>query len=495
MKILCLGNNTELTDQMTSDLAESMNSVNHGLITELESQLDLDNIVINDGYYHTSVLDMSVGRINKLSKHFDQVTVLDQPVECWNHPDEFYATNNLALSLTCRVDWNNSDGKQQIEYWSNLVNDNSSFCIFPFIELLTNDNHTTVCCRSSTPIVNIKDLENFSTDKNYSIIRKKMIEGQKLPLHCNFCYNLESQGIKSARQQETVEWAIRLNLYSTDDLSKITKPVYYEVRPSNVCNIMCRICSPQFSNKIQREWKTLGWIDSDKDIAYSNFEIVDTTDIKKLYVAGGEPTAMPEFYDFLQTCINNQDTSFEFLINTNAVKISDKLLSLTSKFTNLQFIVSIDGYKQANDYSRWGSEWNTVVNNINKIQTNGHKVTFNTTLSLYTIFHYKELLDFLDTQFPGCLIHSQFAENIYPFIFDFPTQLIERLETIRSINAYNNDVLFASFIEGVIKNAKKSKLDKDKLQHFFNFNDTLDISRNSCLNEYIPELENLRKLL
>ena len=105
------------------------------------------------------------------------------------------------------------------------------------------------------------------------------------------------------------------------------------------------------------------------------------------------------------------------------------------------------------------------------------------------------MLEFLNTQFPNCLIHSQFAENIYPFIFKFSKNLVQKLETIKSIDAYNNDVLFASFVDGVIKNAKQSKLDKNKLQHFFNFNDTLDISRNSCLNDYIPELEQLRKLL
>lgn len=495
MKILCLGNNTELTDQMTTELAEQNSQINYGLLSDLENSLDIDNLSINAGYYHTSVLDIKPGRILKLSNLFDFVVVLNQPVQLWNHPDEFYTTNNIALSMKVPVEWQDTHGKHQVEYWSNLVESNLSFCIFPFIELLVDNNHTTVCCRSAKSIVNINDLKDFATDKNYSFIRENMLQGTKLPDHCSLCYMSESRGIKSARQQETVEWAMRLNLNSVDDLSTITKPVYYEVRPSNVCNIMCRICHPTSSNKIEKEWETLGWFDSDSKISYSNFDIVDTTDIKKLYVAGGEPTAMPEFYEFLQTCIDNRDTDFEFLINTNAVKISNKLIDLIRHFKNLQFIVSIDGYGQANDYSRWGSEWNTVISNVQKILQNGHKVAFNTTLSLYTIFHYKELIEFLNTTFPNCLIHSQFAENIYPFIFEFSVDLINKLEEICSLDVYNNDVLFASFVDGVISEAKQSKLDKDKLQHFFYFNDTLDISRNSCLNDYIPELENLRKLL
>lgn len=495
MKVLCLGNNTELTDQMTTELAEQNNRINYGLLSDLQSSLDIVNLSINDGYYHTSVLDINPGRILKLSNVFDFVVVLNQPVQLWNHPDEFYTTNKIALSMKVPVEWQDIQGKHQVEYWSNLVESNQSFCIFPFIELLVDNNHTKVCCRSDKSIVNINDLKDFATDKNYSLIRENMLQGTKLSEHCGLCYMSESRGIKSARQQETVEWAIRLNLNSVDDLSTITKPVYYEVRPSNVCNIMCRICQPTSSNKIEKEWKTLGWIDPDSKISYSNFDIVDTNDIKKLYVAGGEPTAMPEFYKFLQTCIDNKDTNFEFLVNTNAVKFSDKLFDLIGHFSNLQFVVSIDGYKLANDYSRWGSKWQTVITNIKKLIKNGNKVTFNVVVSLYTIFSYADLIHFLNTNFPNCLIHCQFAENVYPFIFEYSDEQIHKLETIKSTKIYSDDELFKSFVDGAIQLAKHSILDKEKLQHFFNFNDTLDISRNSCLNDSIPELENLRKLL
>ena len=52
-----------------------------------------------------------------------------------------------------------------------------------------------------------------------------------------------------------------------------------------------------------------------------------------------------------------------------------------------------------------------------------------------------------------------------------------------------------SFINGVINLAKSSKLDYSKLSKFFNYNDRLDKSRNSCLYKYIPELEHLRTLV
>ncbi len=58
MKTLCLGNNHSHTDEMTSALG-----LNHGLITDA-------SIELQDGYYHTSVVDLSVGEILDLAKRF-----------------------------------------------------------------------------------------------------------------------------------------------------------------------------------------------------------------------------------------------------------------------------------------------------------------------------------------------------------------------------------------------------------------------------------------
>lgn len=495
MKTLCLGNNSVLTDQQTHELAEQDSTVNHGLLSELEKILDFDNLNLLDGFYHTSILDISVGRIKKLSKLFDRVIVLDQPVNVWNYPDEFYMTQNLALGLETPVVWKNTNGKQQVEYWQNLVTTNPSFCIFPFIELLTSNNYTNVCCRSSKPVVDIRELENFATDKNYVAIRNKMLSGELVPDHCKSCYKLESSGILSARQQETVEWAVRLGLQTTEDLKNITQPVYFEVRPSNVCNIMCRICSPTYSNGIEKEWRKLGWIDQDEKILNSNFDIINLDSLKKLYVAGGEPTAMPEFYNFLQQCIDSNNTDFEFIVNTNAVKLTDRALELFSHFKDLHFVVSIDGYKLANDYSRWGSKWDTVISNAKTLYNRGHKVTFNCAISLYTIFSFRKLVEFLESNFPKSLLHGNLVDNVYAFVFVFPQTLIDDLRSIRNSNNYNSDNLFASYVDSLIQLAESSTLNKKQLQHFFDYNDTLDISRNSCLNDYIPELEQLRKLL
>ena len=109
MKVLCLGNNRKHTDELTSKLGN-----NHGLISNLD-------IKVKDGFYHTSVLDLTNSEILKLSTQFDEVIVLDQSVEQWNHPAEFHATQDIAKRIGSKVRWQNADGKLQLEYWQNLI--------------------------------------------------------------------------------------------------------------------------------------------------------------------------------------------------------------------------------------------------------------------------------------------------------------------------------------------------------------------------------------
>lgn len=491
-KVLCLGNNSAATDDATSKLALLNNSINHGLISSI-------NISIQPGYYHTSVFDLSTGQIKDLVTQFDKVILLDQPIDTWDHPDAFYLTVKIIDDIENLIDVTSLVTTDNIKFFENLVNTNKSFCIFPFIEMLANNGSTTVCCRSSKPITKINDIKSWQEDPNYTIIRNKMLAGELIPEHCSTCYNYEASGIKSARQQETVEWANRLSLTSIEDLKKIETPVYYEVRPSNVCNLQCRSCGPDSSNLIEHEYIRMGWREPNATIGYTNFDFVKFDNLKKLYVAGGEPTAMIELYNFMQTCINNQNTDFEFLINTNANKISDRFLSLCSQFSNLQFIVSVDGFRKINDYVRWLSSWENTVANAKKLSLT-HKISFNIVVSVYTISQLGELLEFIDNNFPNLLVHCQFAEFkndiLNPDMFPDRELVLRNIRKIKNLNCYKNDRLLESFIDGIINQFETPQpINLEKLKLFFEFNDQLDKSRNIQLKDYIPELDQFRNLV
>lgn len=493
-KVLCLGNNTEDTDIRTRSLSDQAGSICHGLLSELEQPLSLTAYSL-PGYYHSSIYDMEFGRLVKLMDAFDEVLVLDQPVEHWGHSDGFYRTLQAVTKTTAPVHYVDDSIRETFEYFSSLVESNKSFCIFPFIEMLVNYDHTTVCCRSTRPVTRLEELKNFRTDSGYQTIRKKMLAGELIPEHCSSCYRLESQGIISARQQETVEWAQRLAIKNLQDLTDIEKPTYYEVRASNKCNLQCRMCGPESSHLIEKEYRKIGLIPKTKIIKQkyrTGFDIIDFEKVSKIYVAGGEPTVMKEFYAFLQQCIEQNKTHIELLINTNGTNLNKKLRSKLSYFQNLQFVFSIDGYDRLNHYIRWPSRWNDIISNWKELRSLGHRIHVNTTVSVYNIVSLHELYQFIDQNFPNTLVHCNTAENLSPYLFPDKNLAMESLSKVQKTDCYHNDPLFASTIDGYLRYFQEKHMPTD-LSSFFQFNDRLDLSRGVSLSDYVPDLDRYRK--
>jgi pyruvate-formate lyase-activating enzyme len=499
VKVLCLGNNTQDTDTVTRTLAAESSSQCHGLLSEIDRPL-LSQDYQAPGYYHSSIYDIEFGRLIDIGNEFDMMIMLDQPVEEWSHPDAFYNTIRVLKGVKVPVKFLDPSFPQSVDYFKQLVDTNPSFCAFPFIELLVDRGNTTVCCRSTRPITPIHQLKDYKTDPNYQVIRQKMLAGERIPEHCGSCYALEDLGIMSARKQETVEWANRLQFKSVQDFCAVSKPVYYEVRASNKCNLQCRMCGPDSSHLIDREYRQIGLIDRFQSPAKKfggGFDIVEFENLKKLYIAGGEPLVMHETYAFLDRCIRENKTDFELLINTNGTKLSERFKQILGHFSNLQFIFSIDAFGDLNHYIRWPSDWDVIVENWQYLRDQGHKVTVNTTVSIYNIHRLHELYQFIDDQFPGTLVHCQIVESpgyLSPWLFPERTRVLASLDQVQHTGCYKNDPLFASSIDGYLEFFRsENRYQAATLAEFFHFNDMLDRSRSIRLGEYDAILDSYRQ--
>lgn len=511
-KILCLGNNTKQTDDLTSIQAVRYALTNKGMIPAA------DFIPIEPGVYHSSIYDITRSDLLTLAQRFDRVIVLDQPIDQWNEEFSFKQTIELANELEqyIPVEFINTQYTNNPKrVFKKILDSNKSFCLLPFVELLAQNGNTTVCCKSLNPITKLENLKSWTKDDNYIKIRQQLLAGESIPDHCSWCYSLEDKGIMTPRYVETLDWAERLNLTSVEDLSKIEHPVYYEVRASNVCNLQCRMCYPFSSNLIEKEYIKIGLHKEGEKYAYTGFDIVNIDWVEKLYVSGGEPTAQPEFYEFLEKCIAKGRTNFEFIVNTNAVKINQKLRDLLKNFTNLNFNVSLDGYDKVNHYIRWPSEWNTTIANVRALKEDGHNINFATAISIYNITNLYDLFNFIDNEFPGSTISSQIVildletrpkdwgdlrhdrdDFLSPFIYPLNDIALTNLTKITTLDCYKNNSQLKSMIDGLIEQFKISKpVNQIKLDSFFKFNDLLDQSRDVKLKDYIPELEACRNYL
>ena len=501
MKILCLGNNTEDTDLQTRALAKQAQMSCHGLLSEIDQLFEsLD--YSKDGYYHTSVVDIQPGHLKELMTYFDKVIMLDQPIDQWNHPHEFHNTIKSLNSTTTAVEFLNAEAVKPAELFEDLLKNNKSFCIFPFIQLHTTYDHTQLCCRSSKPVKKLKDLKDFNTDPDYQRIRQSMLDGEMLPDYCSDCYTREGKGVVSTRLAETTEWVYRLGIKNLEDLKNIKKPAFYDIRPSDKCNLLCRSCNPQDSHLIAKEYKKLNisLIQTGPELdkhQTDRFELIEFNNIRKLLVAGGEPTIMPEFFKFLEKCIATGNTDFEVNVTTNGTNLSERLKKLVKQFKDFSWVFSIDGYNELNYYSRYPSNWNDIVSNWRYHLSQKNPVTVNTTISIYNINTLDVLFSWIDKEFPKTLINSYSLINpvyLNPLLFPDRDAVLRSLERVMQTNCYKNFEIVSTNIDSLYQQfQERTSLDTPLLKEFFKFNDLLDQNRKIHLRKYVPMLDKYRK--
>jgi len=500
MKILYLGNETLDTDRRVSLLALKNKTINNGLLS--------DPLVVptNEGYYHTTVVDLTPGQIVKLSNQFDRVELLNQPAEAFLHYKTSVTIFRLFQDLeeaNVNVLYKHVDWIKDLLHWRKFLKENKTFCFYPFLALVDNIVETTICPKSETPIKKSEDIINWQTDAEYTIIRNKMIAGEYQPEHCFDCYDRELEGQESTRQFETLEWTRRLNIKTIDDFKKYQSPIYYEFRPSNKCNVLCRTCDSTRSHLIKKEYKQIGI--PVNTITFQNpipYKTIDWQNLEKIYFAGGEPTVMPEFYDFLKKSIEKGKTDFELYIGTNGQFFSKNLLDLLDQFSKVCFSFSYDGHKSTNDYIRWGTHFSTVVNNSRILRDRGHTIALQTVFSMYSISRMHEVFEFFDQEYPtsGLLVQVAGGYNdiFMPFNHPFPELVLESMEKCKKTNTYYQNGRSIKSMIDLLHNYysnKNYKINKEKLKEFFDFNDQLDQSRNSKLVDYIPELDKGKSFL
>jgi hypothetical protein len=496
-KILCIGNETDATDLMVTELALQAGTANYGLIT------DENFVPENNGYYHTTLADLSPGDIAvKLVSQFDQIQMLDQDQDTYPHWKSFVDTYRLMILLEkdgYNTVFRNNLCTQRIAYWQDQLKTNRALCVLPFINLINDYGSAVMCMKCPEPVTKTELITDWATDPSFAPIRNNMLAGVQMPDKCKICYEREDLGHESARQFESLEWAMQLKLDRAEDLSNIQYPVLYEIRPSNKCNIMCRMCDDRHSHLIEKENRLLGIpvvTDNWKMQAFP-YDKINFDTVRRIYWAGGEPTIMPEFYEFLRRCIRQGTTNFELNIGTNAVKISKTLLELLSQFPRVLFSVSFDGYEKMHDYIRWGSEFASQRENCFRILEAGHNISFQTVISMWNATRVHEIFEFYDRDFPGynCLVQpaGELDSFMGPWHHPLRQQVLESMRRCQDTRVYYNFGRNTNdAIDEIIERFENHDYDPVILAKFFQYNDQLDQARGCKLEDYIPELAQAR---
>lgn len=232
--------------------------------------------------------------------------------------------------------------------------------------------------------------------------RLKMLRGEPDP-RCINCYG-NRLGHWTLRNEinsytQHLEWVADTN---EQGFAPEAKPLFWDIRFSNICNLKCRSCIDVSSASWYDDAEVLGYL----DIRNTEKKIQGVADpagllhdletylpvVEGIRFAGGEPLLMEANYTILEqlTALGKYDTRIEYETNmTNLHYKGHNPLEVWPKFTNLLISISLDGLRTQSEFLRTGLKWDEVLQNWEDIKTHcpGVRTRINYTVSVYNVFH------------------------------------------------------------------------------------------------------------
>jgi len=269
---------------------------------------------------------------------------------------------------------------------------NPTFCPMPWTGMMYNFNgEVKNCIRSAGPLGDIKDQNIESILIGNNQLRQQQIVDQQPVETCHTCYDLERGKKGFDHISDRVFYIRELKNIPTDtyqvgrfDLRTV------DVRWTNLCNFACVYCGPEFSSRWSDELKIRPKVpDQQQLMDFKNYIYDHAGQLKHVYLAGGEPLLMKENLTLLEKL--NPDTNVR--INTNLSKVDTRVFEAICKFPNVHWTVSVETLAEEFEYIRHGGSWTDFLDNLNKINQLGHKISFN---MLHFLLNYNSIFDCVD---------------------------------------------------------------------------------------------------
>ena len=269
---------------------------------------------------------------------------------------------------------------------------NPYFCPMPWTGMMYNfDGAVKNCIRSAGPLGNIKDqsIDLILLDNNQ--LRQQQIVDQQPVETCHTCYDLERGKRGFDHISDRVFYIRELKNVPVDtyrvgnfDLQTV------DVRWTNLCNFACVYCGPEFSSKWSNELKIRHAVPSDQQLSdFKNYIYDHASQLKHVYLAGGEPLLMKENL----TLLEKLNPTANVRINTNLSKVDTQVFEAVCKFPNVHWTISVETQAEEFEYIRYGGSWTDFLDNLNTIKQLNHKISFN---MLHFLLNYNSIFDCVD---------------------------------------------------------------------------------------------------
>ncbi len=409
-----------------------------------------------------------------------------------------------------------------------------TFCILPWIHTFVEANsEVKLCCFSSEGLIGTNsnlplNLEHQTFREIWNSaemreIRRRMLSGEKVKA-CSKCDRETDIGQSPGRDyynkywliedSEREKWKRRVKDSMKNNFQVHPLPVYYDLRPGNICNLKCRMCNTDYSNKIgedsvQNQWAYKSpdiegtrfsdeskWYEVDSVLMDNILENIQETRI--FYLSGGEPLINPfikKLIDVLIECNVSQKIELQF--STNLTVFPEVFFRKLTNFKSVRFYLSIDGFGPVYEYIRYPAKWKNVVLNLQNISKYANfSCIITPTIQNYNILTIVDLLEYAESLNLTCNFNILYNPR-YLSIRVMPLKarmlavkrLTEYMKKSPMVKKYNE---MATSIHNTILELKQDTEEAyhETIHEFMVFTNDLDKSRKQVFKDTLPEFYN-----
>ena len=352
-------------------------------------------------------------------------------------------------------------------------------CYAPFLNLYaTGHNRVAPCCVALKANVSPKTYWESDEIKE---VRSQLLKN-KFPSICSYCKNQSAKGLDTEKDIWDREYNRNPIAINIDTGNETNNPLYLDYRPSHVCNLKCRMCSPVASTLFEKEVKEnpelLEWLElpnSHIDGFDDFIEYINGMSFKRVKVLGGEPSIEEKAIQFLTLL----DKKIPLQITTNGTNLNKKFQKILASFDDLNIHFSIDGTGKTYEYIRTNSSWNKTSKYIKSAIKNNiaKSFCFNIVLTPYNIFNIIDLLRWTE-QFN---INLYIVESWMPFT-SLAAVYPEDIDSVLSLLYKNPNDELIKILENIV-------FDEEANRQFIKYNNALDRIRKTKLTDLDPRFE------
>ena len=397
-----------------------------------------------------------------------------------------------------------------------MSEENKTFCMMPWVHMHMWPAGTTYpCCMSDPdlPIGNTQEqsMQDIWNGKEMRQLRLNMLQNKKSP-ECRRCYELEENGMWTLRKSSNENFKhhqSKVEQTSDDGSAGDVNMAYMDIRFSNLCNLKCRSCGPQFSSSWFEDHKVTHGDPGHPKILKVRDDMLNFMDelepmlnsVERVYWAGGEPLITEEHYRILDHWIaNGISPAMDYTTNFTQMRYKRKTaFEYWNAFDRVRVAASLDANHARGEYLRKNMDWAQVVQNRKDMIEQCPHVYFEITptVSVYNVLNlpdfHKEWIE------EGLLEPANIRINIlldptYMRLSILPpwikSKVVERYqEHILYLRQFDNISHVIENYESILQFMESDRTEEIKI--FKYKTNVMDKLRNENVFDVFPELEGI----